>query len=58
MPANVIKNLLERVSPEQRNEINTLLFSYQEDEAGYIMSTDFIELKKQIQYSKRSYKYY
>lgn len=45
MPANVIKNLLERVSPEQRNEINTL-FSYQEDEAGYIMSTDFIELKE------------
>lgn len=43
MPANVIKNILKSINPSQRQEINTLL-SYDEFSAGYVMSTDFIEL--------------
>lgn len=43
MPANVIKHILQSISHSQRAEINTLL-SYGENSAGYIMSTDFIEL--------------
>ncbi|WP_068268761.1 magnesium transporter [Caviibacter abscessus] len=43
MPANVIKHILQSISPSQRSEINTLL-SYGENSAGYVMSTDFIEL--------------
>lgn len=43
MPANVIKHILDNVSSEHRKEINILL-SYEENSAGSVMSTDFIEL--------------
>lgn len=43
MPANVIKYILDNVSHEHRKEINTLL-SYEDNTAGSVMSTDFVEL--------------
>lgn len=43
MPSNVIKHILDNVSPEHRKEINHLL-SYEENTAGSVMSTDFVEL--------------
>ena len=43
MPANVIKYILDNVPSEHRKEINTLL-SYEENTAGSVMSTDFVEL--------------
>ena len=43
MPANGIKYILDNVPSEHRKEINTLL-SYEENTAGSVMSTDFVEL--------------
>lgn len=44
LPANLVKKVLQAASPQQRSEINTIL-SYHPGTAGYIMSTDFVELK-------------
>lgn len=44
MPANVVKQVLNAASAEQRAEIN-LLLSYPDYSAGSIMSTDFVELE-------------
>ena len=44
MPANIVKQVLNSVSVEQRADIN-LLLSYPEYSAGSIMSTDFVELE-------------
>ncbi len=46
MPANVIKYILENVPADHRKEINTLL-SYEENTAGSVMSTDFVELHEE-----------
>lgn len=47
MPANVIKKILSSVPDKDRKEINTLL-SYKEFTAGYMMSSDFVELRSNI----------
>jgi magnesium transporter len=44
MPANIVKQVLNSASAEQRADIN-LLLSYPDDSAGSIMSTDFVELE-------------
>ncbi|MGL5541638.1 MAG: magnesium transporter [Erysipelotrichaceae bacterium] len=44
MPANLVKYILQKATPSQREQIN-LLLSYPESSAGSIMSTDFIALK-------------
>jgi magnesium transporter len=44
MPANIVKQVLNSASAEQRADIN-LLLSYPEYSAGSIMSTDFVELE-------------
>ena len=45
LPANLVKKVIHAATPEQREEINTLL-SFDPSSAGYIMSTDFVELKQ------------
>lgn len=45
MPANIVNHILKNASPQQREEINKLL-SYEENSAGSIMTTDYVELKK------------
>ena len=44
MPANVVRRVLARVSPEMRTAINEIL-RYPEDSAGSIMNTEYIYLK-------------
>lgn len=44
LPSNLVKKILQSASDDQRTEIN-LLLSYPEDSAGYMMTTDFVELK-------------
>ncbi len=44
LPSNLVKKILQSASDDQRSEIN-LLLSYPEDSAGYMMTTDFVELK-------------
>ena len=44
MPADVVKRILESASQETRKGINQLL-QYHEDSAGSIMTTEYIELK-------------
>lgn len=44
LPSNLLKKILQSASDDQRSEIN-LLLSYPEDSAGYMMTTDFVELK-------------
>jgi magnesium transporter len=44
LPSNLVKKILQSASEDQRSEIN-LLLSYPEDSAGYMMTTDFVELK-------------
>lgn len=46
MPANVVKKVLNNTSSDRRKTIN-LLLSYPEDSAGSIMTTEFIDLKKE-----------
>ena len=47
MPANVVKKVLKNTSPDRRNLINRLL-SYPEFSAGSIMTTEFVDLKKEL----------
>lgn len=47
MPANVAKRILSQASPETRSTINRLL-AYPEDSAGSIMTTEYIDLKKDM----------
>jgi magnesium transporter len=44
LPSNLVKKILQSATEDQRSEIN-LLLSYPEDSAGYMMTTDFVELK-------------
>lgn len=44
MPANFVKRILAKTSPETRRAINQLL-QYPDDSAGSIMTTEFLDLK-------------
>ena len=44
LPANVVKHVLDNATPDTRNTINRLL-QYEEDSAGSIMTTEYIDLK-------------
>ncbi|MCR5311976.1 MAG: magnesium transporter [Lachnospiraceae bacterium] len=47
MPANIVKRLLQVVSPETRRDINHLL-RYPEDSAGSIMTVEYVDLKENL----------
>jgi magnesium transporter len=47
MPANVVKRVLKITDQETRKIINQLL-KYPEDSAGSIMTTEFVDLKKEM----------
>lgn len=47
MPANVVKKVLKITDPETRKIINQLL-KYPDDSAGSIMTTEFVDLKKEM----------
>ena len=47
MPANVVKRILKHTDPEKRKDINQLL-RYPKDSAGSIMTTEYVDLKKQM----------
>ncbi|MBQ3118339.1 MAG: magnesium transporter [Clostridia bacterium] len=47
MPANVVKKVLKVTDPETRKIINQLL-KYPDDSAGSIMTTEYVDLKKEM----------
>ena len=47
MPANVVKRILQHADPETRRSVNEIL-KYPEDSAGSIMTTEFVDLKKNL----------
>ncbi len=47
MPANVVKRVLKNTDSESRKIINQLL-QYPDDSAGSIMTTEFVDLKKEM----------
>lgn len=47
MPSNVVKRILRNISSTDRKIINELL-KYPEDSAGSIMTTEFVDLKKNM----------
>lgn len=47
MPANVVKRILKHSDPEMRKSINEIL-KYPEDSTGSIMTTEFVDLKKDM----------
>ncbi|MCI2059192.1 MAG: magnesium transporter [Oscillibacter sp.] len=47
MPANVVKRILKHSDPEMRKSINEIL-KYPEDSAGSIMTTEFVDLKRDM----------
>ena len=47
MPANVVARMLRLVTPEARRQINELL-KYPEESAGSLMTTEFVQLKKDM----------
>lgn len=47
MPANVVKKILKITDPETRRLINQLL-KYPDDSAGSIMTTEFVDLNKEM----------
>ncbi len=47
MPATVVKRILRHASPEMRASINDLL-KYPKDSAGSIMTTEYVDLKKDL----------
>ncbi len=47
MPANVVRRILAHSEPEMRKSINEIL-KYPEDSAGSIMTTEFIDLKRDM----------
>jgi magnesium transporter len=47
MPANVVKRVLKNASEDTRKKINQLL-QYQEDSAGSIMTTEYVDLKEEM----------
>lgn len=47
MPATVVKKILRNIEPGMRESIN-LLLQYPEDSAGSIMTTEYVDLKKDL----------
>ena len=47
MPAGVVKRILRHSDPEMRKSINEIL-KYPEDSAGSIMTTEFVDLKRDM----------
>jgi len=47
MPANVVKRILKHSDPDMRKSINEIL-KYPEDSAGSIMTTEFVDLKRDM----------
>ena len=47
MPANVVKRILKHADPETRKSVNEIL-KYPEDSAGSIMTTEFVDLKRDM----------
>ena len=47
MPATEVKRILKNTAPEDRSEINKLL-KFKDDSAGSIMTTEFVELKREM----------
>ena len=47
MPANVVKRILRHTDPEKRESINEIL-KYPKYSAGSIMTTEFVDLKKNM----------
>ena len=47
MPANVVKRILQHADPETRRSVNEIL-KYPEDSAGSIMTTEFVDLKRNL----------
>lgn len=47
MPASVVKRILRHSDPETRRSINEIL-KYPEDSAGSIMTTEFVDLKRDM----------
>jgi len=47
MPATVVKRILKHTDPETRKRVNEIL-KYPEDSAGSIMTTEFVDLKKDM----------
>lgn len=47
MPAGTVKRILQSATPETRAEINRFL-SYPENSAGSVMTSEFIDLKKEM----------
>lgn len=47
MPASVVKRILKHADPETRRSVNEIL-QYPEDSAGSIMTTEFVDLKRDM----------
>ena len=47
MPASVVKRILKHSDPQMRDEINKIL-NYPKDSAGSIMTTEYVDLKKDL----------
>ena len=47
MPANIVKKVLKNTDDDPRKMINSLL-SYPDDSAGSIMTTEFVDIKKEM----------
>ena len=47
MPASVVKRILKHADPETRRSVNEIL-KYPEDSAGSIMTTEFVDLKRDM----------
>ena len=47
MPATVVKRILKQADPETRRSVNEIL-KYPEDIAGSIMTTEFVDLKREM----------
>ena len=47
MPATVVKRILRHTDPETRRSVNEIL-QYPEDSAGSIMTTEFVDLKRDM----------
>ena len=51
LPSNIVKKILSKVDKQTRNDINRLL-NYEENSAGSIMTTEYIEFKENITVSE------
>ena len=47
MPANVVKRILKHADPDTRKSINEIL-KYPDDSAGALMTTEFVDLKRDM----------